>query len=73
MVKVYRVSGTFQMGDRRAHFSTDFEVESAERAREKAYSDFGSRHHVSRRQIEIEKVEERKGEDGGPKGKAAAD
>ena len=46
------------MGGRQAHFATDFAVESAERAREKALSDFGSRHHVNRRQITIETVEE---------------
>ncbi|HEX9710401.1 MAG TPA: 50S ribosomal protein L18Ae [Candidatus Thermoplasmatota archaeon] len=62
MGKVYRVSGTFYMGARTAHFVTDFEVATAERAREKALSDFGSRHHVNRRQITIEKVEEVKGE-----------
>lgn len=69
MGKVYRVSGTFQMGERRAHFATDYAVESADSARERAYSDFGSRHHVSRRQIMIEKVEEVKGE--GARKKAA--
>ncbi len=63
MGKVYRVTGSFQMGDRQAHFSTNFEVASADRAREKAYSDFGSRHHVKRRQITIEKVEEVKEQD----------
>jgi large subunit ribosomal protein LX len=64
--KVYRVTGSFQMGDRQAHFSTNFEVASAERAREKAYSDFGSRHHVKRRQIKIDKIEEVKEHDPAP-------
>ncbi len=70
MAKVYRVSGTVPMGSRRAHFETDFAVDSPEKARERAYSDYGSRHHVRRRDITIEKVEEVKAKDAGhpPKG-----
>ena len=58
MAKNYRVSGSFQMGSKKAHFEKDFTVESPQKARERAYSEFGSRHHVKRREIWIEKVEE---------------
>jgi ribosomal protein L20A (L18A) len=58
MAKVFRVSGTFKMGSRQGHFATEYGVDSAEKAKERALSDFGSRHHVNRRQITIEKVEE---------------
>lgn len=62
MTKIYRVSGTFQMGEKRAHFTTDVPTDSPEKAREKIYSDYGSRHHVKRRGINIEKIEEVKAE-----------
>jgi ribosomal protein L20A (L18A) len=58
MAKNYRVTGSFQMGSKKAHFAKDFAVESPQKAREHAYSEFGSRHHVKRREIWIEKVEE---------------
>jgi len=62
MVKTYRVSGTFRMGDKWSHFVSDVHTESPERAREKIFSDYGSRHHLSRRYIKVEKVEEVKAE-----------
>ena len=62
MLKTYRVSGTFRMGDRWAHFESDVPADSSERAREKILSEYGSRHHVSRRYVKIEKVEEQKAE-----------
>ena len=58
MTKNYRVTGNFQMGSKRAHFAKDFAVDSPQKARERAYSEFGSRHSVKRREITIEKVEE---------------
>jgi large subunit ribosomal protein LX len=71
VVKTYRVTGTFKAGAQQARFATQFEVDSPERARERAYSDFGSRHHVNRRQITIDKVEEVKAEGAGRKAKGA--
>ena len=50
------------MGDRWAHFESDVPADSSERAREKVLSEYGSRHHVSRRYVKIEKVEEQKAE-----------
>jgi len=50
------------MGDRWSHFATDVTTDSADKAREKILSDYGSRHHLSRRYIKVEKVEEVKAE-----------
>ena len=58
MTKTYRVSGTFRMGHDWAHFATDVETDTPAKARERVYSTYGSKHHVLRRYIEIEKVEE---------------
>jgi len=58
MAKTYKVSGTFRMGDDWAHFANDVEVETPAKARERIFSNFGSRLHVLRRYINIEKVEE---------------
>ncbi len=58
MAKTYKVSGTFQMGHDWAHFSSDVQSDTPAKARERVYSDYGSRHHVKRRLINIEKVEE---------------
>lgn len=62
MTKMYRVSGTFRMGDRWSHFATDVTTDSPDKAREKILSDYGSRHHLARRYIRVEKVEEVKAE-----------
>jgi large subunit ribosomal protein LX len=58
MGKTYRVTGTFRMGGDWRHFANDVEVDTPAKARERIYSNFGSRHHVRRRYIQIEKVEE---------------
>ena len=58
MAKTYRVSGTFRMGDDWAHFASDVESDTPAKARERIYSNYGSKHHVLRRYIQIEKVEE---------------
>lgn len=58
MAKTYRVSGTFRMGADWSHFSSQVASETPAKAREKIFSDYGSRHHVLRRYIKIEKVEE---------------
>ena len=58
MAKTYRVSGTFRMGDDWAHFASDVETDTPAKARERIYSNYGSKHHVLRRYIQIEKVEE---------------
>jgi large subunit ribosomal protein LX len=63
--KTYRVSGTFRMGARWSHFASEVASDSPAKAREKILSDYGSRHHLLRRYINIEKVEEVKADEGG--------
>ena len=58
MAKTYRVTGTFRMGQDWAHFANEVETDTPAKARERIYSNFGSKHHVLRRYIQIEKVEE---------------
>ncbi|HKZ59190.1 MAG TPA: 50S ribosomal protein L18Ae [Candidatus Thermoplasmatota archaeon] len=65
MTKTYRVSGNFRMGHDWAHFSSEVQSDTPAKARERVYSEYGSRHHVGRRLIEIEKVEEVKEKDAG--------
>ena len=65
MTKMYRVSGTFKMGPSWAHFASEVASDTPAKARERIYSDYGSRHHVGRRLIKIEKVEEVKEEAAG--------
>lgn len=58
MGKKYRVTGTFRMGSDWAHFANEVDSDTPAKARERIYSEFGSKHHVIRRYITIEKVEE---------------
>lgn len=58
MAKTYRVTGTFRMGQDWSHFSSEVETDTPAKARERIYSNYGSKHHVLRRYIQIEKVEE---------------
>ena len=65
MTKTYRVSGTFKMGHDWAHFASEVASDTPAKARERVYSEYGSRHHVNRRGIKIEKVEEVKEKEAG--------
>lgn len=56
-VKIYRVKGTFKMGERMQRFSKEYPALSEKNAIERAYSDFGSRYKVKRNKIKIDKVE----------------
>jgi len=58
--KVYRVTGSFLMGNRHQTFTKEV---MASDPREKIYSDFGSRHNVKRRNIKIEDVKELKNDE----------
>lgn len=58
MSKTYKVSGTFKMGRDWAHFTSEVAGDTPAKARERIFSEYGSRHHVGRRLIKIEKVEE---------------
>jgi large subunit ribosomal protein LX len=63
MTKTYRVSGNFKMGHDWSHFTSEVASDTPAKARERIYSEYGSRHHVGRRLIKIEKVEEVKDKD----------
>ena len=58
-MKVYRVTGTFQMGRARVQaFVREVAADDEARAREILYSDLGSKHGTPRRRIAIVSVEE---------------
>ncbi len=58
-MKVYRITGTFQMGRVRAQpFTKEVAADSEERAREVLLSELGSKHGTPRRRIAIKAVAE---------------
>lgn len=58
-MKVYRVTGTFQMGRVKAQpFAIEVAADSEERAREVLLSELGSKHKTPRRRIAIASVAE---------------
>jgi len=58
-MKVYRVSGTFEMGrERDQPFTKEVAADSEERAREILLSELGSKHGTPRRRIAIKAVVE---------------
>lgn len=58
-MKVYRVTGTFEMGRQRHQpFTKEVAADSEERAREILLSDIGSKHGTPRRRVAIETVVE---------------
>ncbi len=58
-MKVYRVTGTFEMGRERAQpFTKEVAAESEARAREVLLSELGSKHRTPRRRIAIASVVE---------------
>jgi large subunit ribosomal protein LX len=57
-MKPFRLTGHFQMGNNKQQtFVKQFAAPDEETVRERLYSELGSRHGVTRRQIEITKVE----------------
>jgi len=56
--KIYRIQGKFTMGDRYKPFTKELKAINEDDIKEKIYSEFGSKHHISRNQIRIEKVQE---------------
>ena len=59
-MKAYRVTGTFQMGEKMQPFTIETVAESKEAATHWALSIMGSRHHIKRRQIKITDVHSEK-------------
>jgi large subunit ribosomal protein LX len=56
--KIFRIQGKFIMGDRYKPFTRELKAISEDDIKEKIYSEFGSKHHISRNQISIEKIQE---------------
>lgn len=61
--KIFRVQGTFIMGDSFKPFTKELKAIGEDDIKEKIYSEFGSKHHIVRNQIHIEKIEEISAED----------
>ncbi|CDG65575.1 MAG: large subunit ribosomal protein [Methanobacterium sp.] len=56
--KIFRVQGKFIMGDSFKTFTKELKATSEDDIKEKIYSEFGSKHHIGRNQIKIQKIEE---------------
>jgi large subunit ribosomal protein LX len=56
--KIFRIQGKFIMGDRFKPFTMELKAISEDDIKEKIYSEFGSKHHIGRNQIRIEKIQE---------------
>jgi large subunit ribosomal protein LX len=56
--KIYRIQGKFVMGDSLKPFTIELKATSEEDLKEKIYSEFGSKHHISRNQIKIGDIKE---------------
>ncbi len=61
--KIFRVQGKFIMGDTFKPFTRELKAIGEDDIKEKIYSEFGSKHHIVRNQIHIEKIEEISAED----------
>ncbi len=57
-VKVFRITGEIVKPNLRTTFKKEIRALSLENAKEKVYTDFGSKHRAKRFQIRISKVEE---------------
>ncbi|MBR4571137.1 50S ribosomal protein L18Ae [Methanobrevibacter sp.] len=58
ITKIYRVKGTFVMGDEYHNFTKEFKATCEDDVTEKIYSRFGSKHGINRNQISIESIDE---------------
>ncbi|MDY6779339.1 MAG: 50S ribosomal protein L18Ae [Halobacteria archaeon] len=54
----YVVTGTFYPGGDEREFTKRVEADNEDVARERVYTDLGSKHRLKRTQIEVESVEE---------------
>lgn len=62
-MKIYRIRGWFKQGLYRQKFTREMLATSKDQALERIYSEFGSRHKLTRNQINIVEVAEIKPED----------
>ena len=63
ITKIYRVKGTFVMGDEFHKFVKEYKATSEADIEEKIYERFGSKHGINRNQISIDSIEEISPED----------
>ncbi|NYT18228.1 MAG: 50S ribosomal protein L18a [Methanobacteriales archaeon] len=56
--KIFRIKGKFMMGDSLKPFTRELRATSEEDIKEKIYSEFGSKHHITRNQIKIQNIQE---------------
>ncbi len=56
--KIYRVKGTFIMGDDKSIFVKEYKATNEADIEEKVYERFGSKHHLNRNQISIDEIVE---------------
>jgi len=56
-MKVFKVTGTFKMGTKWMPFTKEFLVDTKAEAKERIYSDLGSKHRTERRYIKIETID----------------
>ncbi|WJI09949.1 50S ribosomal protein L18a [Methanobacterium sp. CWC-01] len=61
--KIFRIQGKFMMGDSLKPFTRELRATSEKEIREKIYSEFGSKHHITRNQIKIQDIQEISAED----------
>jgi large subunit ribosomal protein LX len=61
--KIFRIQGKFMMGKSLKPFTKELKAIKEEDIKEKIYSEFGSKHHISRNKIIIDKITEIKEED----------
>ncbi|MBE6505773.1 50S ribosomal protein L18Ae [Methanobrevibacter millerae] len=58
ITKIYRVKGTFVMGDEFHKFVKEYKATSEADIEEKIYERFGSKHGINRNQIKISEIAE---------------
>ncbi len=58
ITKIYRVKGTFVMGDEYHEFTKEYKATSVKDIEEKIYARFGSKHGINRNQISIKSIDE---------------
>lgn len=58
ITKIYRIKGTFIMGDETHKFTKELKATNEDEIREKLYSIFGSKHRINRNQISIDSLKE---------------
>jgi large subunit ribosomal protein LX len=58
ITKIYRVKGTFVMGDEYHDFTKEYKATCEDDVIDKIYARFGSKHGINRNQISIDEIAE---------------